>query len=245
MGRLAKRIEDKRMRRLIRHDLEAGVMSHGVVIERQEGTPHGGPLSPRLANVLLDDVDRELEKRGHAFVRDADDCQVSVRSPKAGERVMAFLRKPYARLHLKINEEKSAVARVITREFLGVAFGRAPGGALRRRVADKALKAMPDRVREITGRRQGRSMGQVVEELRRYLLGWYAYFRLAETPLVFRRLDEWIRHRRGSGISHSGTAVPRSIGSFGRSVRPITSRGLWPWEPHAGGITRPLRSIAC
>ena len=195
MGRLVKRIEDKRMLRLIRSYLEAGVMSHGVVIERHEGTPQGGPLSPLLANVLLDEVDRELEKRGHAFVRYADDCNVYVRSPRAGERVMAFLQKRYARLHLKINEGKSAVARVITREFLGIAFWRGPGGKLRRRVAEKALKAMQDRVREITGRSQGRSVGQVVGELRCYLRGWHAYFRMAETPTVFRRLDEWIRHR--------------------------------------------------
>jgi RNA-directed DNA polymerase len=195
MGRLAKRIEDKRVLRLIRHYLEAGVMCHGVVIERHEGTPQGGPLSPLLANVLLDEVDRELEKRGHAFVRYADDCNVYVRSPRAGERVMAFLRKRYTRLHLKINEEKSAVARVITREFLGIAFWRAPGGVIRRRVADKALETMKDRVREITGRSRGRSMSQVVGELREYLLGWHAYFRMAETPAVARRLDEWIRHR--------------------------------------------------
>jgi len=195
MGRLAKRIEDKRMLRLIRRYLEAGVMAEGVVIERHEGTPQGGPLSPLLANVLLDEVDKELEKRGHAFVRYADDCNVYVRSRKAGERVMAFLRKKYGQLRLRVNEEKSAVARVITRRFLGIAFWRGAGGALRRRVADKALEAMKDRVREITGRSRGRSVRQVVGELSRYLTGWRAYFRMAETPEVFRNLDEWIRHR--------------------------------------------------
>lgn len=195
MGRLAKRIEDKRLLRLIRRYLEAGIMVHGVVIERHEGTPQGGPLSPLLANVLLDEVDKELERRGHAFVRFADDCNVYVRSPKAGERVLAFLRKKYAQLHLRVNEAKSAVARVITRQFLGVAFWRGPGGKLRRRVADHALDAMKDRVREITGRSRGRSVPQVVEELKQYLTGWYAYFRLADTPRVFRELEEWIRHR--------------------------------------------------
>jgi len=195
MGRLAKRIADKRMLRLIRRYLEAGVMAYGVVIERHDGTPQGGLLSPVLANVLLDEVDRELEKRGHAFVRFADDCNVYVRSRRAGERVMVFLRKQYGRLRLRVNEEKSAVARVITRQFLGIAFWRGPGGKLRRRVADRALEAMKDRVREITGRSRGRSVRQVVEELRRYLTGWKAYFRMAETPRVFRSLDEWIRHR--------------------------------------------------
>lgn len=195
MGRLGKRIEDKRVLRLIRRYLEAGMMINGVVIERHEGTPQGGPLSPLLANVLLDEVDQELEKRGHAFVRFADDSNVYVRSPVAGRRVMAFLRKKYAQLHLKINEEKSAVARVITRQFLGIAFWRTQGSQVRRRVADKALEAMKDRVREITGRSRGRSVPQVVEELAKYLTGWHGYFRLAETPLVFRKLDEWIRHR--------------------------------------------------
>src|SRR5215510_1966316 len=119
MGRLAKRIADKRLLRLIRRYLEAGIMAQGVVIERHEGTPQGGPLSPLLANVLLDEVDKGLEKRGQAFVRFADDCNVYVRSPKAGERVLTFLRKQYAQLHLRINEAKSTVARVLTRQFLG------------------------------------------------------------------------------------------------------------------------------
>lgn len=195
MGRLAKRIADTRVLRLIRRYLDAGVMAHGVVIERHEGTPQGGPLSPLLANVLLDEVDRELETRGHAFVRYADDCNVYVRSRKAGERVLTYLRRHYAQLRLRINEEKSAVARVITRQFLGIAFWRGSGGRLRRRVADKALATMKERVREITGRSRGRSVLQVVAELKQYLTGWHAYFRVAETPLVFRKVDEWIRHR--------------------------------------------------
>jgi group II intron reverse transcriptase/maturase len=207
MGRLAKRIEDPRMLRLIRRYLEAGVMAGGVVIERHEGTPQGGPLSPLLANVLLDEVDKELEKRGHAFVRYADDCNVYVRSRKAGERVLTFLRKKYGELRLRINEGKSAVARVITRAFLGIAFWRGAGGRLRRRVADKALEAMKNRVREITGRSRGRSVRQVVEELRRYLTGWRAYFHMAETPEIFRSLDEWIRHRlRQIHLKHWKTA---------------------------------------
>ncbi len=195
MGKLAGRIEDKRMLGLIRRYLEAGVMVTGVVVERVEGTPQGGPLSPLLANVLLDEVDKELERRGHAFVRYADDCNVYVRSRRAGEDVMKTLRRLYERLRLRVNEAKSAVARPQDRKFLGYSFWVAPGRKIKRRVAPKALEAMKDRVREITARNGGRSMDRVIEELRSYLTGWKAYFRLAETPRVLSDLDEWIRHR--------------------------------------------------
>lgn len=194
MNRLARRIEDRRLLRLVRRYLEAGVMAHGVVMERYEGTPQGGPLSPFLANVLLDEVDRELEKRGHQFVRYADDCNVYVRSRRAGERLMASLRKLYGALRLRINESKSTVAPATERKFLGYGlwWGR---GQVRRRVASKALDVMKDRVRQITTRNGGRSLPTVVAELRGYLLGWKAYFRLAETPKIFREIDKWIRHR--------------------------------------------------
>lgn len=195
MGRLAKRIEDKRLLGLIRRYLEAGIMTGGVVMERHEGTPQGGPLSPLLANVLLDEVDKELEKRGHAFARYADDCNVYVRSRRAGERVMETLRCLYGRLRLRINEDKSAVAKPWERKFLGYSFWVAPGRTIKRRVAAKALAAMKERVREITARNAGRSIRQVAEKLRGYLLGWKGYFQLADTPKVFRALDEWIRHR--------------------------------------------------
>jgi RNA-directed DNA polymerase len=195
MGRLARRIADKRVLGLIRRYLEAGIMVNGVVMERQEGTPQGGPLSPLLSNVLLDEVDKELEKRGHAFVRYADDCNVYVRSRRAGERVMQHLTRLYARLRLRINPAKSAVAPVWQRSFLGFSFWVARGGEVRRRVAKKTLGAMKDRVRKLTVRNRGRSMTQVVEELRGYLVGWKEYFRLADTPGVFRELDEWLRHR--------------------------------------------------
>jgi group II intron reverse transcriptase/maturase len=195
MGKLAGRIEDKRMLGLIRRYPEAGVMVTGVVVERVEGTPQGGPLSPLLANVLLDEVDKELERRGHAFVRYADDCNVYVRSRRAGEDVMETLRRLYARLRLKVNEAKSAVARPWDRKFLGYSFWVAPGRRVKRRVAPKALEAMKERVRAITARNGGRSMDQVIAELRSYLVGWKAYFRLAETPRAFRDLDEWVRHR--------------------------------------------------
>jgi group II intron reverse transcriptase/maturase len=195
MARLEKRIGDKRLLGVIRRYLEAGIMVNGVVMERHEGTPQGGPLSPLLANVLLDEVDRALEKSGHAFVRYADDCNVYVRSKRAGERVMERLRKLYAKLRLKVNEDKSAVARVWDRKFLGYSFWVGKGRVVRRRVAPKALNAFKERVREITRRNGGRSLKQVVEELRAYLLGWKAYFHLAETPGIFQDLDQWIARR--------------------------------------------------
>lgn len=195
MERLARRIADRRLLRLVRRYLEAGVMVNGVAVERYEGTPQGGPLSPLLANVLLDEVDKELEKRGHAFVRYADDCNVYVQSRRAGERVMESLRRHYAKLRLRVNAAKSAVAPAWNRKFLGYSFWAARGGAVRLRVADKAMATMKDRVRQITGRNGGRSMTQVAAELRSYLTGWKAYFRLANTPKAFAVLDEWIRHR--------------------------------------------------
>jgi RNA-directed DNA polymerase len=194
MGRLEQRIADKRMLGLIRRYLEAGVLAGGITKERHEGTPQGGPLSPLLANVLLDEVDRELEKRGHAFVRYADDCNVYVQSRRAGERVLETLRRLYARLRLRINEAKSAVARSWHRKFLGFSFFQVRG-EVRCRVAPEALRAMKDQVRQITGRSQGRSVESVAESLRKYLTGWKAYFRLSETPKVFSEIDGWIRHR--------------------------------------------------
>ena len=195
MGRLARRFEDTRLLRLIRRYLEAGVMADGVVMGRQEGTPQGGPLSPLLANVLLDEVDRELEKRGHAFARYADDCNVYVRSRRAGERVLEALKGLYAGLRLKVNESKSAVARPWERTFLGYSFWVAKGREVKRRVAPKALAKMKQRVRRITRRNGGRSMDQVTREMRGYLTGWKEYFQLADTPGIFAGLDGWIRRR--------------------------------------------------
>lgn len=186
---------DKRMLGLLRRYLEAGIMANGVVVERWEGTPQGGPLSPLLANVLLDEVDKELEKRGLSFVRYADDLNVYVRSRRAGEDAMQTLRRLYARLRLRVNEAKSAVARPWDRKFLGYSFWVAPGRKVKRRAAPKALAAMKERVRAITARNGGRSTERVIEELRSFLTGWKAYFRLTETPRVLSDLDEWIRHR--------------------------------------------------
>ena len=196
MDRVRKRIGDDGVCRLVRAYLNAGIMDGGVVVERHEGTPQGGPLSPLLANLLLDEVDKALEARGHCFVRYADDCNVYVHSRRAGERVMQLLRRLYGRLHLRINESKSAVASVFTgRKFLGFSFWMAPKGVVKRRIARKAVMAFRQRVRWLTRRSGGRSMQQVVDGLRPLLLGWRAYFGLAQTTGVWRELDEWIRHR--------------------------------------------------
>jgi RNA-directed DNA polymerase len=195
MGRLEKRIEDKRMLGLIRRYLNAGIMANGVVMERYEGTPQGGPLSPLLANVLLDKVDKELEKRGLSFVRYADDLNVYVSSWRAGEDAMETLNRLYGQLRLRINEAKSAVDRPWNRKFLGYSFWVAKGREVKRRVAPKALEKFKARVREITDRNGGRSMKSVFDELRGYITGWREYFRLVDTPGVLKGLDEWIRRR--------------------------------------------------
>ncbi|RII82027.1 group II intron reverse transcriptase/maturase [Neopusillimonas maritima] len=196
IDRLQKRLPDAGVIRLIRSYLNSGIMDGGVAVERYEGTPQGGPLSPMLANVLLDEVDKELERRGHCFVRYADDCNVYVHSRRAGERVMGLLRRLYARLRLRVNEIKSAVASVFTdRKFLGYSFWVDPKGQVKRRVATKALATFKQRVRQLTRRSGGRSMQQVVDRLRVYILGWKGYFRLAQVHKVWRGLDKWIRHR--------------------------------------------------
>lgn len=221
LGKLAQRITDRRVLGLIRRYLAAGVLMNGVVVERYEGTPQGGPLSPLLANVLLDEVDQELARRGHRFVRYADDCNVYVQSRRAGERVMEALVGLYAKLRLQINAKKSAVARVWERRFLGFSFWVAPGKAVKRRVAPKALKAMKDRVRRITRRSGGRSIGQVVAELRCYLVGWRAYFRLADTPGVFHGVQQWLYRRlRALHLKHwkRGPTVYRELRARGVSA---------------------------
>lgn len=195
MERLSRRIEDRAALRLIRRYLQTGLMDGGVVMERHEGTPQGGPLSPLLANVLLDEVDRTLERRGHRFVRYADDCNVYVRSPKAGERVLQGLRRLYDRLHLKVNEAKTAVAPATGRKFLGYELWRGANDRIKCAVAGKAMATFRQRIREITRRTGGRSLPEIVERLRVYVPGWKAYFRLAQTPKVFAELDEWMRHR--------------------------------------------------
>ena len=194
MGRLAKRVTDRRVLALVRKYLTAGILAAGVLSQHDVGTPQGGPLSPLLANVLLDEVDKELERRKHAFVRYADDCNVYVRSERAGVRVMALLRRLFTRLHLRVNESKSAVALVWKRKFLGFSFWKR-SEQVRVRVATQAIDRLSDRVRELTKRSRGVSLGTVCEDLRVLLAGWKNYFQLAECRSVFEDLDKWIRRR--------------------------------------------------
>ena len=191
---VARRVADKRMLKLIRAFLTAGVMENGLVGPVDEGTPQGGPLSPLLSNLMLDELDRELERRKHGFVRYADDCNIYVRSRRAGERVKRSITSFITRrLKLKVNEQKSAVARPVDRKFLGFSFTGAKEP--RRRIAPKALVRFKQRVRELTGRTRGISIERMTKELASYLRGWKGYFGFAETPSVFRNLDSWIRRR--------------------------------------------------
>ena len=194
MGLVAKRVSDKRILKLIRGFLTAGVLADGLVSATEEGTPQGGPLSPLLSNLMLDVLDKELEKRGHRFVRYADDCNIYVRSQRAGERVMAGIEQYLAKhLKLKVNKAKSAVAKPSIRKFLGFSFtsGKQP----RRRIALQAIDRFKAKIRDLTRRTGGRSLSQVAKELSCYLIGWRAYFGFCETPSVLRDLDQWIRRR--------------------------------------------------
>ena len=245
IDRLQKRIEDAGVIRLVRAYLNAGIMDGGVVMGRDEGTPQGGPLSPLLANVLLDEVDKELELRGHCFVRYADDANVYVRSYRAGERVMALLRRLYGRLKLKINETKSAVAHVEGRKFLGYSFWLYKE-KVRCKVADKALATFKQRVRQLTWRSGGQSMKDVIEQLTQYLLGWKAYYQLAQTLDVWRELDEWIRRRlRAIHLKHwkRGKTVFRELCALGASSevagRVAVNARRWWWNS-TGQINRIL-----
>lgn len=196
MSRVARHVQDKRVLRLIRRYLNRGVLVEGVLAERTEGTPQGGPLSPLLANILLDEVDKELERRGHAFVRYADDLNVYVRSERAGQRVMGSLRKLFSRLRLQVNEEKSAVADVNTRTFLGFTIARGDG-RLRARPSRTSVERLKDKVRDATRPTRGQSLENVIAKLRRALPGWRAYFGAKDFLLkeLMRELDGWVRRR--------------------------------------------------
>lgn len=199
MARLARRISDKRMLKLIRAFLRAGALEGGLVSPIDEGTPQGGPLSPLLSNIVLDELDRELEQRGHRFVRYADDCNIYVRSQRAGERVMKgiseFITK---KLKLKVNEQKSAVSRPSKRKFLGFSF--IWQRELKRRIAPKAVARFKQRVRELTRRTRGVKVETMVAQLSRYLQGWRGYFGFCQTPSVLRSLDKWLRRRLRSVV---------------------------------------------
>lgn len=192
MSRLARRIGDKRLLRIIRRFLEAGLMQNGVCVERHEGTPQGGPLSPLLANLLLDDLDRELERRRHAFCRYADDCNIYVQSQAAGERVLASVTKFLEeRLKLRVNRTKSAVAPVEERKFLGHRL-LADGALI---IAPQSLDRARDRIRDITRRNRGVSFEQLVRELNSFLTGWVTYFRFAKAKSVLGHLGSWVRRK--------------------------------------------------
>jgi RNA-directed DNA polymerase len=199
MARLAQRISDQRMLKLIRAFLRAGVMAEGLVNPVDEGTPQGGPLSPLLSNIVLDELDRELERREHRFVRYADDSNIYVRSRRAGERVMTSISKFItSKLKLKVNDEKSAVARPVERKFLGFSFtwNREP----KRRISPKAIARFKQRVRELTRRTRGVSVEMMVTQLSRYLIGWRGYFSFCQTPSVLRSLEQWVRRRLRSVV---------------------------------------------
>jgi len=194
MARVAERVKDKRLLKLIRAFLNAGVMEGGLSQPTEEGVPQGGPLSPLLSNLVLDELDKELERRGHCFVRYADDCNIYVRSERAGRRVMESVTRYIAKkLKLKVNSEKSAVAKPHTRKFLGFSFtsGKQP----KRRIASKALERFKKRVRWMTRPTVGTSYAYLIGKLSEYLKGWRAYFGYCETPSKLERLDSWVRRR--------------------------------------------------
>jgi len=194
MGRIAQRVQDKRLLKLIRAFLNAGVMDNGLVSPSVEGTPQGGPLSPLLSNLVLDELDRELERRGLRFVRYADDCNIYVRSQRAGQRVMESVKRFITRqLKLKVNEAKSAVARPQQRKFLGFSFTDGP--TIRRRIAPKALTRFKDRIREITRHARSVSLKTTIAKLAPYMRGWRGYFGFCETPGTLIKLTSWVRRK--------------------------------------------------
>jgi len=234
MGQIAKRVEDKRLLKLIRAFLNAGVMENGLVSPSVEGTPQGGPLSPLLSNLVLDELDRELERRGHRYVRYADDSNIYVRSERAGQRVMeSITRFITQKLNLKVNETKSAVARPQERKFLGFSFTDGPD--IKRTIAPKALERFKHRIREVTLRAKGVSLETTIAELASYLRGWRSYFGFCETPYVLIQLTRWVRLRlRAAMWRQWKTPRRRRAALLELGVRPrlannTAGSGLGPW----------------
>src|SRR5271166_744526 len=233
-GQIAKRVEDKRLLKLIRAFLNAGVMENGLVSPSAEGTPQGGPLSPLLSNLVLDELDRELERRGHRYLRYADDCNIYVRSERAGQRVMESVTRFIThKLKLKVNEAKSAVARPQERKFLGFSFTDGP--EIKRSIAPKALERFKHRVREITLRAKGVSLETTIAELASYMRGWRSYFGFCETPYVLIQLTRWVRLRlRAAMWRQWKTPRRRRAALLALGVRPrlasnTAGSGLGPW----------------
>src|SRR5216684_3806238 len=234
MGQIAKRVEDKRLLKLIRAFLNAGVMENGLVSPSVEGTPQGGPLSPLLSNLVLDELDRELEHRGHRFVRYADDCNIYVRSERAGQRVMESISRFITqKLKLKVNEAKSAVARPQERKFLGFSFTAGPD--IKRTIAPKSLDRFKQRIRDITRRAKGVSIKATMEELARYMLGWRGYFGFCETPEVLIALTRWVRLRLRAAFWRQWKTPRRrraaliALGVSGQ-LRNMAGSGRGPWH---------------
>jgi RNA-directed DNA polymerase len=234
MGQIAKRVEDKRLRKLIRAFLNAGVMENGLVSPSVEGTPQGGPLSPLLSNLVLDELDRELERRGHRYVRYADDSNIYVRSEQAGQRVMESITRFITHnLKLKVNETKSAVARPQERKFLGFSFTASP--EVKRVIAPKALDRFKRRIREITRRAKGVSIQKTIEELASYMRGWRSYFGFCETPVVLEYLTRWVRLRLRAALWRQWkTPRRRRAALLALGVRPrlasnTSGSGRGPW----------------
>src|SRR3982075_1878407 len=234
MGQIAKRVEDKRLLKLIRAFLNAGVMENGLVSPSVEGTPQGGPLSPLLSNLVLDELDRELGRRGHGFVRYADDFNIYVRSERAGQRVMESITQFITqKLKLKVNEAKSAVARPQERKFLGFSFTAGP--EVKRRIAPKALDRFKQRIREITRGAKGVSMETTMEELAPYMRGWRSYFGFCETPEVLVSLTGWVRRRLRCALWRQWKTVRRRRAALLElGVRPqlaanMAGSGRGPW----------------
>jgi len=248
MSRLAKRIEDKRVLKLIRAYLNAGVMEQGVVKPTAEGTPQGGPLSPWMSNVVLDQLDCELERRGHRFVRYADDCNIYVKSERAGHRVMESVKSFIAKkLKLKINQSKSAVARPGERKFLGFSFTRSGKIPNRRKIAPGALERFKTKIRVLTNRNRGKSIEQVIEDLSLYLRGWGGYFGFCQTRSVLMDLDSWIRRRLRCLMwrqwkvyrRRKAELIKRGVGAEAAHCAAWCNRGPWPMS-HIPQVRRAL-----
>jgi len=199
LAKIAERVSDKRLLTLLRAFLRAGVMENGLVSPAEEGTPQGGPLSPVLSNIVLNELDQELERRGHRFTRYADDCNIYVRSRRAGERVMSSVTRLLTKkLKLRVNSEKSAVARPWQRKFLGFSF--TSHQQPKRRLAPKTVARFKERIRELTRRTRGIGLARMVHDLAEYLRGWIGYFGRCETPEVLGKLEKWIRRRLRSMV---------------------------------------------
>ena len=235
MGQIAKRVRDKRLLKLIRAFLNAGVMENGLVRPSVEGTPQGGPLSPLLSNLVLDELDRELERRGHRFVRYADDCNIYVRSERSGQRVMESIKQFITqRLKLKVNETKSAVARPQVRKFLGFRFTDGP--IIRRTIAPKAVGRFKERIRDITRHARSRSLDQTMAVLAPYMRGWSGYFGFCETPDLLIQLTRWVRLRLRDALWRQWKTPRRrramliQLGVRGRLADTTASSGRGPWH---------------